>query len=212
MKIEHYNHFIEAMKAVSKEVHIEIASEDFKVLKTGGYNLCFAKKVGDTFNVVWHSNYKYLRFDTFSWTPLYQLFGSNTFAGGVTVHAATENRNCNLGQTCTLDSYGELSLAKDGGSSTALTFNNEYGPIHTGVNQLLTTASGQKSLPIYVSEAQEVVGNVELTPKESVMVWFEKNIETSTMFSTARSNSIEIDMTQVNSSKVLYKDGKWILQ
>lgn len=172
--------------------------------------MCFAKKVGETFNVVWQSSNDYLMLNSFTWTPLYQLFGTNTFKGGVTVKASTLNQKCGLGQTCTLDKNGKLGSAVDGGTNTALHLTNEYGPIHSGVNQMVTGVDGREaSLPIYVSETQEVKGNIDLTPKESVLVWFEKNIETSTMFSSSRSNAIELDLSDKNSVAVNYANGSW---
>lgn len=48
-----------------------------------------------------------------------------------------------------------------------------------------------------------------LTPIDTVMVWFQQNIATSTMFSSARSNSVEIDLTSTNTATRLYKGGQW---
>lgn len=201
---------VQLLAAASKSVNVEIADTDFDLLKNAHYSLCFAKKVGSSFNVVWKSSSNFLMLNNFSWTPMYQLFGTNTFQGGVTVKASTHNQKCGLGQTCTLDSNGKLSSAVDGGSKTALHLENDYGPIHAGVNQMVTGLDGvEESLPIYVSEAQVVKGAVDLTPKESVLVWFEQNIETSTMFSTARSNPIELDLTGTNQVSVFYSGGTW---
>ncbi len=198
--------------AASKNVDVEIAEDDFDTLKDGKYSLCFAKKVGTDYNVVWKSSMKFLQLNSFKWTPLYELFGTNVFEGGVTVKASTHNNICGLGQTCTLDSNGKLGSAVDGGTDIALHLENEYGPIHAGVNQLVTGIDGKlESLPIYVSQSQIVKGNTDLTPKESVLIWFEQNIETSTMFSTSRSNFVEVDLTTMNEGAVLYKNGGWTI-
>jgi len=203
---------VELFDAASKNVDIEISEADFNTLKDGQYALCFAKKVGDAYNVVWQSSTAYLELNSFQWTPMYELFGINKFEGGVKVKASTKNQQCGLGQTCRLSANGVLSPAVDGGSATALHFDNEYGPIHSGVNQLVTGIDGKKSsLPIYVSKNQVVKGSTDLTPKESVMVWFEQGIETSTMFSTSRSNFIEIDLTGKNTAAINYTNGKWTI-
>jgi hypothetical protein len=55
-----------------------------------------------------------------------------------------------------------------------------------------------------------VTGDVALTPVESVQVWFEQNIETSTMFSSARSKAVQIDLTSVNTAARKYVGGEWI--
>ncbi|AEA43987.1 hypothetical protein [Fluviicola taffensis] len=203
---------VELLGAANKGVNVEIAEADFDLLKNGKYALCFAKKVGDNFNVVWKSSKDFLMLNSFTWTPLYQLFGTNSFKGGVTVKASTYNQKCGLGQTCTLDANGKLSSAVDGGSKTALHLTNQYGPVHAGVNQMVTGIDGkEEALPIYVSEKQIIKGTNDLTPKESVLVWFEQNIETSTMFSTSRSNAVELDLTGTNQISVNYSEGEWII-
>ena len=52
-------------------------------------------------------------------------------------------------------------------------------------------------------------GPVTLTPIDTVMVWFQQDIATSTMFSSARSMSTEIDLTSTNTATRLYKGGQW---
>jgi len=205
-----YSEFLRANEEYTKTVNVTIASKDLTNLKGSGYNLCFAKKVGDTYNVIWSSSFKYLVNNSFNWTPVYELFGSNVFQGGVTVKTATDNRRCQLGQTCTMNEVGILSTAVDGGPPTTLTFNNEYGDIHPGVNQVITDIEGNvSSNPIYVAENNIVLGTDELTPKESVQIWFEQHVETSTMISKAVSNKITIDLTSVNTGSVKYENGTW---
>lgn len=65
------------------------------------------------------------------------------------------------------------------------------------------------STPIYVAQDQVVLGDVTLTPVEKILVWFEKDIETSTMFSDSKSGSIEIDLTLIDSATRLYTGGGW---
>ena len=203
--------FRAALLAAQKTVSINIDLEDLQTLKASNYRLCFAKKVGnEDYNVVWQSYQQYLAYNEFSWTPVYQLFGSNTFVDNMTVKVSTNSVDIGLGETSTLNSAGVLSPASTGGTSTAITMVNKYGLIHPGVNQLSTGIDGQQvSTPIYVAENPIVLGNAELTPVETVLVWFEQNIETSTMFSTARSMSVEIDLTTTNAQTRLYQGGRW---
>ena len=198
------------MAGTHKNVNITIASADLETLKDNDYLLCFAKKVNNTFDVVWQSYRDYLSSNSFLWTPVYQLFGSNQFMGNVTVNVATNVVNIGLGQQATLDTAGVLGAASTGGPTTAITMVNDYGPIYPGVNQLSTGITGQQeTTPIYVAQEQIVLGSDVLTPIDEVMVWFEQNIETSTMFSDAKSNSTTIDLTSSNSQTRLYSNGKW---
>ncbi|WP_085717946.1 hypothetical protein [Pseudomonas sp. B28(2017)] len=200
-----------ALAASQKTVTIEIAPADLSLLKQSGYKLCFAKKVGDAdYNVVWQSYSAYLSNNEFSWTPQYQLFASNVFKENVQVKVSTNIVNIGLGQTSTLDENGLLSPAVTGGPEISLTFVNDYAPIHPGVNQLSTGIDGnQVSTPIYVAVNQVVTGNTVLTPVETILVWFEQNVQTSTMFSTSRSKAIEIDLTFDNTAGRLYEGGQW---
>jgi hypothetical protein len=204
------NSYYAAVSEVTKTVDIQIADDDLTTLKQNGYSLCFAKKVNDSYTVVWQSSTQYLSDNTFSWHPSYQLFGTNTFQGSVVVKATTKIQSCDLGQICVLDSNGLLQPASDGGKATVLTFDNEFGLIHPGVNCLATNIEGnQVSTPIYVAQNAIVSGNDELTPVDIVQVWFQQNILTSTMLSNAVSNAVEIDMTSTNLATRLYQGGKW---
>ena len=200
-----------ALAASQKIVTIEIAPGDLTLLKKSGYKLCFAKKVGDAdYNVVWQSYDAYLSNNEFSWTPQYQLFASNLFKANVQVKVSTNIVNIGLGQTSTLDEHGLLSSAVTGGPNISMTFVNDYGPIHPGINQLSTGIDGnQVSTPIYVAVDQVVTGETVLTPVETILVWFEQNVQTSTMFSTSRSQSVEIDLTFDNNATRLYSGGSW---
>ena len=198
------------MAGTQKTANINISAQDIETLKGNDYRLCFAKKVNDTFDVVWQSYQDYLQYNSFLWTPVYQLFGSNEFQSNVTVRVQTNTVNIGLGEQSTLDSAGILGPASTGGPTTGITMVNDYGPIHPGLNQLSTGITGQQeTTPIYVAQEQIGLGSDVLTPIEEVMVWFEQNILTSTMFSDARSNSVTIDMTDSNSQTRLYSNGKW---
>ena len=201
-----------AAAAAARSVNIEIDLDDLSTLKTSNYRLCFAKKVGDAaYNVVWQSYIDYLANNTFSWVPEYQLFGSNQFNDNVSVTVSTNVVTIGLGEESTLDNSGILSDPSTGGSTTAFTLVNEYGKIHPGVNQLSTGIDGEQiSTPIYVAVDPVVMGNTELKPVEKVLVCFLKDIKTSTMFSSSRSLSVEIDLTSTNSATRLYKDGGWV--
>jgi hypothetical protein len=198
--------------AEKKSVRISIAPEDFATLKNANYKLCFAKKVDDTYNVVWQSYKDYLNNCTFSWVPTYQLFGTNTFQTNITVTTDTDTVPIGLGQTADLDKNGALGAAYNGkGPKTGITMNNAYGPIHPGLLSYSVGPDGKAATTaIYVAEDQIVTGDVALTPVESVQVWFEQNIETSTMFSSARSKAVQIDLTSVNTAARRYVGGEWI--
>lgn len=194
-----------------KSIVVTLDSASLKGLKTSKYALCFAKKVNDAYNVIWRSTNKYLARNTFSWKPEYAVFGTNTYKTAVKVKADTEVVNAELGQKCTLDENGIMKDAISGTHPMGVTINNEYGPIHFGISQISRFGETEETTPIYVSQDARTKGEVILTPKEKVLVWFEANVETSTIFEDARTDAIEIDLTNKQSQTISFdfESGIW---
>lgn len=199
------------LAATQKSVKIQIASADLTRLKQSGYKLCFAKKLdNEDYDVVWQSYTNYLSNNTFSWTPQYQLFGASVFQANLTVDISTNLVQIGLGQQSILDNSGLLGPAATGGPANSINLANNYGPIYPGICQLSTGIDGrQVSTPIYVAPAQVVQGLTALTPTDTLLVWFEQNVQTGTMFNSSRSQSIEIDMNVENNAVRLYTGGSW---
>ena len=194
---------------MTKSVQIQITKEALETLKGNHYKLCFAKKVKDVYDVVWQSFDEYLDTNTFSWTPVYQVFGTNTFQTSVQVQVSTNVVTATLNQQVTMDAAGNLSDAVTGGSADAVTFVNNYGLIHPGLNSVSTGPDGiQRTTPIYVAPDAIETGADALTPVEMLQVWFAQDLTTSTMISKDVSKAIEIDLTEVDSATRLY-DGSW---
>ncbi len=53
--------------------------------------------------MVWQSFDEYLDTNTFSWTPVYQVFGTNTFQTSVQVQVSTNVVTATLNQQVTMD-------------------------------------------------------------------------------------------------------------
>lgn len=194
-----------------KQVIVELSKNTLESLKKAGYSLCFAKNVNGTYNVIWKASKQYLGKTTFSWKPEYAVFGTNTYKNSIKVQADTNIENAELGQKCTLTEFGVMKRAVSGGVSTAITIKNEYGPIHSGISQVCVIGNEKELTPIYVSTEERTKGEIVMTPEESVMVWFEANVETSTIFEDARTNAIVIDLSQKNMERVGfdYETGTW---
>ena len=202
---------MEVIIMCKKSIIVKLESESLEALKNAGYSLCFAKKVNDEYDVVWQSSTKYLSKTTFSWKPEYEVFGTNTYETSVKVEADTNVVGVELGQQCTLDKHGIMGNAVSGTNPTSITILNEYGPIHSGINQLCIINGEENSTPIYVSKQDRTKGEIILTPKEKVMVWFEANVETSTIFEDAKTMAIEIDLTNKEEQTISYdyEAGTW---
>lgn len=73
-------------------------------------------------------------------------------------------------------------------SSGTFTVDNEYAALNIGVMGYLAGAFS----PIFVSPSKVVTGRIDLTPIESVLVWFDAQHKTSTIIVDSVSNTIEV--------------------
>jgi hypothetical protein len=210
--IKHHN-LKKALQEATKTITIQISDEDLKNLKSSNYNLCFAKKVdGFDYNLVWQAYGNYLSTNVFSWTPQYQLFGTNNFTPGSVVSTQTNLMTIGLGESSTLDEFGLLSNPVSGGSIKSISMQNNYGIIYPGICQVSTGIDATIiSTPIYIAQNALLKGVLSsLTPLNKVMVWFQQDIETATMFSsTTGSANVEIDLTTANTATRFYFNGVW---
>lgn len=203
----------DALKAAKKSVIVEINPEDLVNLKKSGYNLCFAKKVGEAdYNVVWESlnGTQYLPKNIFSWEPQYQVFGTNTFQADVKVEESTGPKDIGIGQVITLDQNGLFGEPSDSTTDKhKLTVANNFGSIHIGISQKCIAGGKSSTSAIYVGKTPTLKGNESFQPKEKLIIWFQTKIETGTMFVDRRTKSIQVDLTNKDSASVRYSNQEW---
>ncbi|KAG7094765.1 hypothetical protein E1B28_005581 [Marasmius oreades] len=181
---------------------VYISDESLTALKEYGYRLCIAKEVNGKFNVVFQGVNKLLFQNTFRFEDRYRVFGTNTFSDGALIEASTKKNPILGGQEITLSSAGVFGPASGAVDPAAgFTVHNEYtDPIHFGVDALV----GSEYSSIYVAEKPVLSGDVFLTPKKKLLVWFEQNLETDMMISRAITNSIRLDFTSTSDITINY--------
>jgi hypothetical protein len=157
---------------------------------------------------------QYLNHNNFVFQDKFQLFGTNTFQDGSLASADTDVTSqilqglylfapsCNSdsltndvqsGQGITLDGSGTWSgVIGTADSGKPIVISNKYGGIHIGVKIF----DGNQYSDIYVSEDKRFSGTINLTPTRKLMVWFEVDVQTGTMFSQAKTNTIEVRFEQ----------------
>ncbi|MEM9024468.1 MAG: hypothetical protein AAGB22_12040, partial [Bacteroidota bacterium] len=139
------------------------------------------------------------------WVPTYALFATNRFEEQVVVDVSTSQVDCGLGETCTMDQHGVMNGPVTGGPETSLTLINDFGLTHAGVSQVCIGPDGKlERNVIYVDELETPLGSVELTPVEEVLIWFEREAKTGTMFSRSKSKSVVVDLTHKNTQELEY--------
>ncbi|KAI0633776.1 hypothetical protein C8Q77DRAFT_1057829 [Trametes polyzona] len=150
-------------------------------LVQAGYKLCIAKKVNGAYTVVWQGS-NILVNNQFSWTAQYQVFGSIPFKSGALFGIMNP-------ATGAPDNSGQFKVQ------------NNYGLINLGVNSYVNGSYA----PSYVSTNPVVSGPTTLQPIETVLVWFDTQVTTSTMILQASSQAIEVDFTSIPSHTLLFK-------
>jgi hypothetical protein len=196
---------------MAKSVEIQIALADLEFLKANQYQLCFARMVNGAYTVVWQSYGGYLSNNPFSWLPLYQLFGTNTFtANGGEVTIDTNAVSIDLGEQAVLNPDGNMEPAVTGGPADGITMINQYGPIHPGLIGVSTGPDGvQRTLPMFVAPLAIATGTDVLTPAEKMRVWFQQNVASGTTTNQDISMAVELDLTAVDLARATYSQGNW---
>ncbi len=204
--------FTRSTELPQKTVTVQIADEDLQTLKASDYRMCFAKESEGVFDVVWRAFSDYLTLSFFDWIPDYQLFCTNVFEDGETIRSTTNIVDIEFGQQSVLDAFGLLSPASSGGNESSINLVNEYGTTHPALSQWSKGIAGvEESTPTYVSETEMIKGERGLSTVDVVLVWFEQGLETSTLFSTPRSNSFEADLSSVDRVDLLFENQQWSL-
>jgi len=194
-----------------KRILVMVSPQDLVTLKNGNYSLCFAKFVNGTANVVWQAfdPQQWLENNVFEWEPAYQVYGARPFRGWEQVASTTPPLAIGLDCTSVLDKNGSFSPATPGGQASSVTIDNQFSPITLGLSQ---TACGSPA-PIYVSpEPAAASGAFVLTPVERILVWFDQQLTTSTMFTQDDVMGAVLDMTGIDDATLLYMNGTWYCQ
>lgn len=203
---------------------VEIAMEDFKILKDSGYKLCLGRRNNGNLNVVWFGDVDYLSNNEFQWTDEFQVFGQNRFKvshmsssipydaycreyqEGALVKSSTNVEDIQYGQTCMLDRRGIMHKAMGPvNPSSPFYVDNEYGNIYIGINCKLN----DKFAPITVAGPM-LQGTSSFMLGSDVVAWFSVNMSTGMMISDVGQDAFEVTVHAGDSETIAFSDGKWI--
>jgi hypothetical protein len=190
---------------VTYTLTVDIGEDVYATLKKGGYKLCICKKIKDEYNVVWEGNTFLPVGNKFEWTEDFSVFGATQFKNKVQVGGATRDQRIKFGQTCVLSDIGVMGPATGPVKGGTFTVDNEYvsGTLHIGVKQKIGSGT---ALPVYVSPVV-VTGIDDFTPVVTVMVFFNRELKTSTMFDKSVSHTCEVEYEGGATSQTrLYND------
>ncbi|KAJ7456023.1 hypothetical protein B0H11DRAFT_1611182, partial [Mycena galericulata] len=177
---------------------VNVDNEQVTRLKKAGYSLCISKKVNNVYCVVWQSM-SFSATNTIKWTESYRTFASRSFTEGALVRAETEEVPIAFGQTAILDRDGVMRDATGGKTGSSFYVDNEWQPCNIGVSGEI---NGQFR-PAFVNPQQTIFGKQGLAPIVSVMVFFDKILETGMMFMRVPSSTCEV-LYVGNSTETVY--------
>ncbi|KZV94462.1 hypothetical protein EXIGLDRAFT_823647 [Exidia glandulosa HHB12029] len=153
-------------------------------MKEMNFKLCVAKKVNGKFTVVWASKKH--------WEDAYEIGTIEKFAPGELLQQArAKTQPIAFGQTVVRKKDGTLSEATGQPHGASFELVNEGAKTFVVLDQQI----GNEFSTIWADPDGMVNGVMELTPHPKVMVFFEKTMETGTMFIKVKNPSIEVDFT-----------------
>jgi hypothetical protein len=119
---------------------------------------------------------------------------------GGQVKAVSQPSNIKFGQTCVLDSTGDMQLATGTPDASGIfKVKNEYGQVCIGVNEKM----GKSYFPIFVS-TDFVSGTSEFKPTNTVKVWFSTVQNTSSMMSGWDTEAINVPYVDTHEMSINY--------
>ncbi|KAI0373558.1 hypothetical protein BV20DRAFT_937644 [Pilatotrama ljubarskyi] len=176
---------------MSLTLRVAINTADASRLRTAGYKLCLAKRVNDTFNVIWKSGV-FLNVNNFYWDPEYRVFGTKTSNGeGAIVQADREPVEIRPGQIAVLDPDGYMHAAVGAAHADPGVFyvENQSKGIRVGVQQRLNGSYAT----VYVAPEEPVNGQLAFMAVNEVLVFFGQADSTGSIISDSISNCILVD-------------------
>ncbi|KZV84471.1 hypothetical protein EXIGLDRAFT_776506 [Exidia glandulosa HHB12029] len=190
------------------KLEVLITGDWVERMKRMKYALCVAKKVNSCYSVVWTSTRDYNYENEYSWTDDYQVGAVQGFEAGQDLIKlpATKKQHISFGQTVVREPNGVLKAATGAPNGESFIVANMGGETHIVVDQMI----GANFQTTWVDPDGTINGKVKVTPQLKVLVFFEKDITTGTMFVEVNYPAIEIDFTGTARQTVAFVESKSI--
>jgi len=201
---------------MSNSIHITIEPKILHTLTQGGYSLCVAKILadssGDVFNVIMASIPQIEPNMIVKWTDVYQIHAaSQPFqpGGSVVVTGGLAPMPISFGHSYVVKGWDDPGkIINDPNAPT-----NGFGFVNDMVCSVVVSTQDphtKQFIPIYISPESLIAGRELLTPIDKVVLWFEQNMQSATMVSNDKGNSLLVDCTD-GPKTVTFKDpGVWV--
>lgn len=201
----------------SQQIVAYIEEEQLKAQKNNKYSFYLAKKVNDSFTVIWQSkgpvatvnNPSYQYKNTFDLTtPSFMVNYTNdpVTTGNVTFTSGGKNRSISTGQSTILDTNGTFSPPKNDTKPSDILIVNQ---LQANPHEILLDAKGQN---VWVNrESGMNIGTATLTPKSEYQLWFGNLQETGSLIAQNLSYSTTVSVVDGQSVTITYTNaGVWV--
>ncbi|MCR3758641.1 hypothetical protein KYB31_06485 [Clostridium felsineum] len=201
---------------MSNKITVYINIKDLKAQKDNHYSLYLAKKVENSFTVIWQSKPADDDDDnTYGYQNIFDIdipsYGVNYTTqkikkGDVTFQVSGKTIPIEVGQITKLDSMGIFSDAENSTlSPESIVINNE---LKGNPHEILLDSDKN---PIWINTQSGMnIGTATITPKYEYQLWFGNKQETGSLIAENLPNPKIINMEAGQKTIVTYYQGKWI--
>ncbi|MHC8374422.1 hypothetical protein ACYZT2_27555 [Pseudomonas sp. MDT1-85] len=201
----------------NQQIIVYIEETQLIAQKINNYSLYLARKVNDTFTVIWLSkgpkaatgqpSYQYKNiFDISSASFMVNFTNTPLQEGDITFTSGGKNLPINTGQITTLSEYGVFSPAKNGGVPGNILINNQL-PAYP--REILLDSTGC-SIWVDCSGGMSI-GATTMTPKNQFQLWFGAAQATGSLIPANVTNFYIVTVNSGETQTITYNDsGVWV--
>nr|RBQ96888.1 hypothetical protein FVER53263_04437 [Fusarium verticillioides] len=195
----------------SKQIKISFTDEQVAKYNGEGYVLCFTAGVaGNTeFNVVATADTISPVFNI-TWDDQFQIAATkDEFSNGVTFQNSTTPTPIQFNEVYTLPANWTDGVV----STDVLPTANSSAFVNqtTGASAVVYKIINGKSLPFFISPYPIDTGATEvMTPKSTVALWFQQNVETGTMVAVVKDQLSTFDFSDKSSLDLIWNGSQFV--
>ncbi|RGP64260.1 hypothetical protein FSPOR_8080 [Fusarium sporotrichioides] len=195
----------------SKQINISFTDEQVAKYNGEGYVLCFSAGVGGDpeFNVVATADTIAPVFNI-TWEDQFQIAATkDEFSNGVKFNISTRPTPIQFNEVYTLPANWTDGIV----STDILPTANSFAFINqtSGASAVIYKIINGKSLPFFISPNPLDPGATEvMTPKATVALWFQQNVETGTMVSVVKDELSTFDFSDKSSLQLMWNGSQFV--
>lgn len=201
----------------NQQIVIYIEEDQLVAQKNNNYSLYLAKKVNDSFTVIWLSklsfatpgqpSYQYKNiFDMTNTSYMVNFTNTPLQEGDINFTSGGKNLPIYTGQTTTLNKYGVFSPATNGGTAGVVSIINQ---LPANPREILLDSTG-RSLWVNCSGGMGI-GTATMTPKNEFQLWFGAPQANGSLIPGGLSNVYVATVSDGSSQTITFNNsGAWV--